>query len=123
MPLYNKIRELIAEFHGRKISVRQFRERFVILFQQSAFSDKETEKLAMFVEGTYAEFIENVINESELINRLTLIPSSQLDIRKNILGVFYINLQPTENTPVIPASLSWHPTGSLQKNTFSELLS
>jgi hypothetical protein len=117
MPLYDDIRQLVHDLYDQKIDVRSFRESFILLFAKSSSSDQNTESLATAVEGTYAEFIDGAINESQLRNRLfQLVPSIRLEVNVIESKFSFYFVESTENTPVIPVNSSLRQSGSLQEN-------
>ncbi|MBZ5550466.1 MAG: hypothetical protein LAO22_21325 [Acidobacteriia bacterium] len=77
MPLLDQIRDVVMSFAEKRINVTDFRQNFGHLYAQTANSDSETIELATDIESTYALFVEQLIDESELQIRLkNLIPIS-----------------------------------------------
>lgn len=64
------LRNLISSYTAGNINVTKFRMAFVPLFVGSNKADSEAFSLALNMESTYAEFVEGLVNETELKNRL-----------------------------------------------------
>ena len=106
MPLYDKIRDLIGAYYDANLDSHQFRESFADLFTESDTADFDTENLAIEVEALFGDFIDGVIQESDLKTRLLkLAPSIRLqvqvvaDVANDDPAYRFFQLGPSRNTP------------------------
>src|SRR5579872_6247386 len=81
MPLFDDIRDLIGDFYDGIITVDDFREQFAPLYFESDHAEPSTENLAIAVDGLYADFLNQLIDEQALRQRLFhLAPSLSIDV-------------------------------------------
>jgi hypothetical protein len=82
MSLLDKIRSLIGAFYDGEINADQFREQFGPLLEETDGSDLDTEARAIQAEGLFADYIEGILTEQTLKEKLfALAPSVRLHVK------------------------------------------
>lgn len=113
MSTLDKIRNLIGTFYDDpKLDAEKFREQFGILFTETDESDIETETIAIQVEGLFADYIEGILTEQSLRERLfVLVPSIRIhvevlaDVPADNPAYRYFQFGPSGNAvPTIPTT-------------------
>jgi hypothetical protein len=116
MTFYTQIRELLLQYIGTEITLQQFREAFVLLYDDAIRSNKEAADLAKNIEIAYGELACREISAEQFMTKLKLIPASKSDAASAGAGqsdMQYFEFTKSKATAGPPLS-----TGSTRKLTF-----
>jgi hypothetical protein len=116
MTFYTQIRELLLQYIGDEIKLRQFREQFVLLYDDAIRSNEEAAELAKKIEVAYGELATREINEEQFVKNLRAIPAAQSDAMAAAAG--QSNLQYFEFTRSTASTGPPRSTGSTKDFTF-----